>query len=207
MQILSKGTCRTALGFFWIGLGAAFMAGCGPTPVAIPKFDPDAIAARAMEMYDKNKDGRLDAAELERCPALKHALKQIDPEKLDLTEEDLVKRLTIFQKSGVGIMGVRCTVMGGAGPVKDVTVTYVPEAFMADVIKPASGVSDEEGIVHLKVAGEPVNGVNLGYYRIEASLKDASGNETLPAEFNKDSKMGQEVAPLRSVFYQITLSP
>src|SRR5437016_2611538 len=53
---------------------ASSAVGCssGATPVPVPRYDPDGMAHAAMEEYDKNRDGKLDAAELERCPALKN---------------------------------------------------------------------------------------------------------------------------------------
>ncbi len=183
-----------------LALEAVFLSGCGPKPLTVPKFDPDAIAHSAMEEYDKNKDGKLDPEELENCPALKNALLQIaGPEKSYLTEEDLAKRLEKFQKSRVGLAGIVCRVIRGGKGVKDVTVTFIPEKFMGGTIKPASGISDEEGDVVMRTEGESLPGLNLGYYRIEVSQKDEQGNELLPPRFNKESKFGQEVCNDRAV--------
>jgi hypothetical protein len=179
-----------------LGLALSVAAvGCGgPAAVARPSYDPDAMARAAMAAYDKNNDGKLDAAELEACPALKSALPKIVANKRDyLTEQDIADRLRDFQKSRMGLRGTRCRVWRGERPVAGVTITFVPEGFMGDAIKPASGVSDEHGYVNMTSNDGQDPGVNLGYYRIEASLKDASGAETLPARFNSETKLGQEI--------------
>ncbi len=178
-----------------LALAAVFVSGCGPKTIEIPKFDPDTIAQQAMDAYDRNKDGKLDEAELETCPALRSALSQIaGPEKNYITQDDLVKRLEKFQKSHTGLSLVTCQVTRGGKGVKDVTVTFIPEKFMGGTIKQAAGVSDEDGDVKLMSDGESVSGVNLGYYRIEVSLKDEQGNELLPPKFNKETIFGVEVS-------------
>ncbi len=75
---------------------------------------------------------------------------------------------------------------------------------MGGTIKAASGVSDEEGDVKLMIEGESVAGVNLGYYRIEASLKDEQGNELLPEKFNKETVFGREVPSDRAAAVTIS---
>ena len=102
-------------------------------------------------------------------------------------------------------MSARCTVTRDGKGCPDVTVTFVPEKFMGDAIKPGSGISDADGNVDIKVGGEPISGLSLGYYRVEASLKDASGKETLPARFNTDTKIGQEVQQRRTSHTRIEL--
>src|SRR5947208_3496966 len=98
MFILCAGKPFRVAGFF--ALAAIFATGCGSKSLTPPKFDPETIAQQAMDEYDTNKDGKLDQMELEKCPALRHALLQIaGPEKNYIDQEDLVKRLEKFQKS------------------------------------------------------------------------------------------------------------
>jgi len=181
----------------WILLLVMMAAtGCGPTRVAAPTYDPDGMAKAAMVEYDSNNDGKLDAGELVRCPALLRAFPQIVTDKRPyMTEEDLAERFRLMQESRAGLIGTRCMVTRDGKGVSGVTVTFIPEEFMGNAIKRGSGISDADGRVELAIEGERVKGLNPGYYRIEASLKDESGNETLPANVNKDSKLGQEIHP------------
>jgi hypothetical protein len=163
------------------------------------------MAAAAMAEYDNNRDGKLDENELVRCPALKQLLVNLETDKTYLTEQDIADRLRQFEKSKVGLMTTACVVSRDGKGVPDVTVTFTPEAFMGAGIKPATGISDAEGNVELKVAGETVGGVSLGFYRIEVSLLDPSGNETLPPKFNSETKLGQEINHRRSTILRIDL--
>jgi len=170
---------------------ATLAAGCGNGTVPAPRYDPEAMARAAMAEYDANGDGKLDAGELENCPALKSALPSIGKNKAFLTEEDIAERLREFQQSKIGLQRTRCKVTRDGSPMPGVTIRFVPEKFMADVVKPGSGLTDAHGNVNVAVEGE--QGMGLGYYRIEASLVDGGGKETLPARFNTNTKLGHEV--------------
>ena len=159
-----------------------------------PRYDPEAMARAAMADYDKNRDGRLDAGELENFPALKSALPYIAKDKqVFLTEEDIADRLREFQQSKTGLLATRCKVTRDGSPVPGVTITFVPEKIMGDAIQPGSGISDARGNVNVAASAEGASGMGLGFYRIEASLKDVAGKETLPPQFNVNTKLGHEV--------------
>src|SRR5262245_36539950 len=59
---------------------AILTTGCarGPDPDAPVAYDPAGIAQAAMSAFDKNRNGSLERAELEACPALLQALPAID---------------------------------------------------------------------------------------------------------------------------------
>jgi hypothetical protein len=193
MHILSSGSAGKAPRALLLALSMG-AAGCGSGGVPVPKYDPEGMARAAMTEYDTNSDGKLDAAELESCPALKEALPRIAKDKQPyLTEEDIAERLRQFVDSRVGLMATRCKVLRNGQGVAGVTVTFIPEKFMGDAIATGSGISDQNGTVNLKIEGEDFPGMRLGYYRIEASQKDASGKEMLAGKFNTNSKLGCEV--------------
>jgi hypothetical protein len=172
---------------------AGMTAGCGSRP-RIPTYDAETIAQQALAEYDKNQDGKLDGAELDRCPALKGALAEIDKEKSGfLTAEAIAGRLRDFATSNVAMTAMNCKVLRDGLGVAGVTVTLVPEKFMGDAVKPASGITGPDGIAPLYVSHD-FPGVSLGFYRVEVSLKDASGKETLPARYNTNTKLGQEIS-------------
>jgi hypothetical protein len=186
---------RGAAGCF-TALGLSLALGCGSGDrIAPPNYSPSEAARLAMAEYDTNKDGRIDAKELARCPALKSALANIDKNKDGAIDaQELQERLEAYQASGVAVSTVACRVVRGEDGVKGALVTLVPEKFHGDSLKPASGVSDIHGDVELTVAGSTVPGVAFGFYRIEVSIKNGD-RETLPARFNSQTTLGVEVHP------------
>src|SRR5262245_3451268 len=58
---------------FCLLLLALCLTGCssGPPAVHAPALSPEEAGRQALAEYDANKDGFLDAKELEQCPALK----------------------------------------------------------------------------------------------------------------------------------------
>ena len=87
---------------------AALCAGCSNKLVA-PPLSPERAAADALTEYDTNKDGFLDAKELERCPALKSALNSLDTDKdKRLSASEITERLASYKKSGVALTSTTC---------------------------------------------------------------------------------------------------
>jgi hypothetical protein len=173
------------------------LGGCsgGGAPLSPPSIAPEEAAKQALAEYDTNKDGFLDATELQRCPALKSALSVIDTNKDGkISAEELAARLAEFQKANVGVTGVPCRVFLDGSPLAEATVTLEPEKFMGPGTKSASGTSDATGSVVLRVEGVEVPGVQWGYYRVLVSRKDIGGKELLPARYNTATTLGQEVA-------------
>ena len=181
----------------WVLCLLACWPGCS-RQVALTSISPSAAAQAAMAQYDTNKDGSLDAAELEKCPALKSALKAIDKDGNGrVSEQELTDRLAIlYRESGAGLTSVKCWVLFDNGPLEGATVTLEPEKFLGPAIKSASGVSDPAGMVTLQMEGEKEQGVmQYGYFKARVSKKNGQGQETIPAKYNENTTLGAEVAP------------
>jgi hypothetical protein len=171
-------------------------AGCsGPNNVSPPSLSPSEAASKALADYDANKDGVLDEKELEKCPALKSALKKIDKNNDGrLSADEIAERLQLFQRQGL-LTSARVEVLVDGTTIGQATVTLVPEKFMGPAFKPASAVTDVGGTAPLQVEGFYKGLVPMGYYRVEVSKKNAAGQETIPARYNTQTVLGQEVAP------------
>jgi EF hand len=158
------------------------------------QVSPSEAAKQALAEYDTNKDGALDAKELEACPALQSALKRVDANNDGrLTADEIADRLTFFQKQGTEMdVSVEITLDGRA--LEGATVTLEPEKFMGPSIKSASAVTDEAGAGLLKTEGSGEVPVACGYYRVRIS-KNAQGREVVPAKYNTQSVLGYEVSP------------
>jgi len=165
-------------GIAMAGLVVFTFAGCGSSgTVPTASYSPDNVAAEAMKMYDANKDGKLDAAELKKCPGLADSLAEIDTNNdkcIDAAE--IAARIMSYTTSGTKFRDAPTRVVRrGNVPVAGVTVTYEPEKFMLGAIKPASGVSTETGDVPLQTEGVSFPGAQIGFYQITVSHKTASG--------------------------------
>ena len=89
----------------------SFGSGCSdtPAPPPWPKLDPEGAAKAALEQYDANHDGKLDAKELANCPPLQAmlaTLKSKDSSHADwLRSEDIAGRIRDWLNGGAILMG------------------------------------------------------------------------------------------------------
>src|SRR5262249_34876669 len=161
-----------------------------------PSFSPDDAAQQALAEYDRNGDGFLDAKELEYCPPLKNALRSFDKDGNGrLSAKEIAERLRTYQVGPSDRFSFPCQVSLDGRPLAAAVVTLVPEKFLGPAYRKAIGITDDNGTLYLKEEGQEATGVFSGLYRIEVSKKNAQGQETLPARYNKQSVLGQEVAP------------
>jgi hypothetical protein len=145
-------------------------------------------------MYDADKDGKLSGAELDKCPALKTAMKQIDMNSDgSITAEEIATRIKAWQNSKLGRMSLSCTVMHNGRPLSDAEVKFVPEKFLGENVKEATGKTDQNGVAMVSVPTADRTdppGVAPGLYRVEIT----KAGENIPAKYNTETTFGQEVA-------------
>ena len=145
-------------------------------------------------MYDTDKNGTISGAELDRCPGLKAAAAKIDAGgEGKITAEMIAARIQQWQQQGIGRMQLYCTVLRNGKPLAGAEVKFVPESFLGDDIKTASGKTNSRGRAALSVpttsrADPP--GVALGLYRVEITKP----GDNIPAKYNSATILGQEVA-------------
>jgi hypothetical protein len=170
-------------------------AGCPRTPPRLypPAIDASAAGAKAIEMYDTDKDGKISGAELDKCPALKAAMAQIDTSgEGAITAAKITARIKAWQESKLGRMSLSCTVLHNGKPLPGAEVKFVPETFLGNNIKTASGKTDQNGVAMISVPTtdrQDPPGVAPGLYRVEITKASE-----IPAKYNNDTTLGQEVA-------------
>jgi len=173
--------------------------GCSRAPVAAPQFSPGASARAAIEEFDANQDGSLDANELAKCPGLQAAKDRIDADgNGGLSEAEISARIAAYGKNTAPLTPLRCQVLFGGQPLAGAKVTLVPERFLGEAIGAADGVTDVAGNALLSISEfsqQGYSGVFCGLYRVRISDTDPSGRERLPAKYNAETTLGQEVAP------------
>lgn len=186
----------------YVGLAVVLgLSGCNrearvPPP---PKFEPEKMTEQVMSQCDTNKDGYLDAKELTASPGLKSALKKLDADHDNrLSAAEISGLLQRYKDSGTSLTGTNCTVLFNGQPLAGATVTLEPEPFLAAVLKPAKGQTNEQGVATPQVEGMELPGCQSGVYRVQVSKKDDSGKELLPPRYNTATVLGLEVGtPVR----------
>lgn len=179
------------------GLLGCGLAGCAGSPIEAPKFDAGTAGRQAAATCDANGDGVLDKAELAKCPALLAALPRIDKDNSGtLTEAEIAARIGTYGDLNVALLPFKCVVLLDDQPLVQATVTLVPEKFLGDASKLASGVTDKAGNALLSIPEhreQGLAGVHCGLYRVEIR-KEAGGQDQVPAKYNTETTLGQEVA-------------
>jgi hypothetical protein len=174
----------------------AFCAGCGNEEgIFVPAYNPSGSARQALSLFDENKNGSLDGNELLNCPGLQSALPRVDQNgDGQLTSGEISDRIGYYKSRGVALTSVQCVILRNGQPVPNAKVTFVPEEFMKNTLQPATGTTDQTGRTGMKKEGLEFPGIQLGLYRVQVSLPNESGEETLPPQYNEKTTLGAEVA-------------
>jgi hypothetical protein len=177
-----------------LGLGILAVGGCGSRASSrvLPIPVPADAAQNAIAMYDTDKNGYLDAAELEKVPSLKFAF--VGANKV--TAEDIAARFEEWQRTRFGRMSFLVRVTRKGQPVPDATVTLVPESFLGPAFQTATGQTDRMGSAMMSgpVAGpEDAPGVSPGFYRLQITKP----GEKIPAKYNTETVFGLEVPTMQ----------
>jgi hypothetical protein len=153
---------------------------------------PDRNAGkRAIELYDANKDGFLDANELEKVPGLKAAMRQVDCNgDGKISADEISARIDSWVASKCGRIGIKCKVAHKGTPLSGATVRFVPEEFLGSGMKTYEGTTNDSGTAAMFAVGSSERGVSPGLYRVEIT----KAGERIPAKYNTETKLGQEVA-------------
>lgn len=176
--------------------------GCarGPARVRQPEIDPAKAGARALEAYDTDRDGRIAAGELDASPALKSAATRFDADgDGGITAKEIADRVMAWKAMKTGLASIRCQVTLDGKPLPDATVSFVPEPFLGDQVKPASGKTNQFGDAAPTVSESDKpdpklpGGVHFGLFTVAVS-KPAGGRDTISERFNAKSTLGLEVS-------------
>jgi hypothetical protein len=151
-------------------LASAALIGCSnrPSRIAAPSWDPDAQSSKALELYDKNQDGVIDQKELTEAPGLASAAWHLDKDgDKGVNKKELQDRLQLYKDLQTGLVSLSLKVTLNGRPLSDAEVVLTPEPYVADVIEPASGTTDRDGMVYPTSNTAEVPGIQPGFYRIE----------------------------------------
>jgi hypothetical protein len=187
-----------------MALATALLGGCwssGPSRVQPPDIDAGDAGDQAIELYDKDGDGSIAGAELDAVPGVKAAMETIDSDKDGkITADEIAARIEAWQATRIGVMPLHWTVTLDGRPLAGATVTFEPESFLGDQLKSAVGETSSYGTVSPTVpkdqraTPDTPSGFQPGLYRVRVS-KMAGGQETIPAKYNTETILGQQIAP------------
>lgn len=157
---------------------------------------PKNLAASIVAYFDSNQDGSLSASELPKGFSME-AFDQ-DGDGV-ITESELAKAIENWQIMKIGMTAFNLRFSLGGQPLIGATVTLEPYEFMGTEVLPASGITNSDGVVDFSVpeGKNPLDGIELmhcGFYKIKVS-KELNGRETIPKEFNSETKLGCAVLP------------
>jgi hypothetical protein len=176
--------------------------GCsrGPAAMRQPAIDAAAAGRDALDRYDTDGNGVIAGTELDAAPSLKAALARLDIDKDGgVSAAEVAERVRAWKAMLTGLASVRCHVTLDGKPLAGARVVLEPEPFLGTHVKAASGDTNPFGDVSPSVAPEDLpdpslpGGVHFGLYRVRIS-KEANGRETIPARYNAETVLGQEIA-------------
>ena len=175
--------------------------GCSGRPPALspPGINPSYAADEAIALYDQDGSDDLSEEELRACPGMLVALETYDTNgDGKISREEIEARLQKFVESKVALTQLVAVVRLGKRPLSGATVRFVPEAFLGDSIKPATGVTGKSGGAMMDVADSdlPSNqaglvGIQFGTYRVEITHPE----ESIPSRYNTNTELGYDTLP------------
>jgi hypothetical protein len=184
---------------------AAIVGGCGQGrrhAVDMLPIDPSVAAEKAVELYDKNGDGSIDELELAAAPGIYAARDRYDADgNHQITKEEIAAHLTSLYASSTPWVSVSCQVYQGGRPLSGATLRFAPEPFLKDLIKPASGVTDDHGYAIPAVTDEDLpadkRGLRIiqpGPYRVQIEHPNVKQSAaSLGCEVNPTSRGGTQL--------------
>jgi hypothetical protein len=187
--------------WFALTVIAMGMVGCSGAPSALlpPDLDPEAAAEQAIALYDKDGDGALSLDELEACPGILASLEVYDQDDNEkISQEEIAQRLEKYVDQGVTLARLSARVSLDNKPLGEATVRFIPESYLGEGIKTASGLTRKGGSASMAVADEElpenqkgIRGIHPGTYRVEITHSTIK----VPAKFNTSTTLGYETTP------------
>jgi hypothetical protein len=175
--------------------------GCsrGPSRIKPPHIDPEDSADEALTLYDANKDGLLDKAELANCPAMLAELTAYDVDSNgSASREEIIGRITDLRKHGVGLSRLNCNVSLNGRGLENASVEFEPESYLGDEIQKAFGTTNARGVAQMAIPAEELpedqrdlKGIHYGTYKVRINHPTIK----LPPKYNVETTLGYESRP------------
>ena len=179
-------------------------AGCRDSKwdVKPPRLHPDEAGKQAMELYDTDGNGALSKEELKQCPAIFSVMGKFDTDADEqVSGEEITAQLRSWETSGVGLTGAIVYFRLNGRPLEGASVELIPEPFLGDAVKPASGTTSDSGTLSPSLAAEDLpdgisGAMQYGLYKVKITHEEIS----IPAKYNEATELGLEVPPVFDVY-------
>lgn len=178
------------------------VVGCSSQPARVRPvdIDPSDASSAAIEMYDKDGDGSLAAAEIDAVPGIKKHLGKYDANSDgQVSRDEIQNRLQSMIDEKTALLGATFVIHLDGQPLEGATVELVPEGYLGENVKPAEGMTGPTGLTRLSHAdeflpktanGRPLAGVFAGTYKLQITHPSRS----IPTKYNTATTIGEEIA-------------
>jgi hypothetical protein len=143
------------------------LCGCNSLPDGnLRKYDPPAAAAKAMEIYDANRDGRLAADELKKSPSLAESFVRLDTNRDNALTTDEIQTRFEAADQWPDYVGLDVWITSKGRPLVGAELTLTPEQFMGENYPVLSGTSAAGGSGVGPTDDRGLPGVPAGFYTV-----------------------------------------
>lgn len=130
------------------------------------RYDPATAAAKAIDTYDRNRDGKLAADELKNSPALAASGRRVDRNgDGTLIKEEIQARMEAIE-AGADYFPIDLRITAERKPLVGAEVTLAPEPFLGEGYPSYSGTTVEGGVAPLESDGTDLPGIPAGFYQV-----------------------------------------
>jgi hypothetical protein len=147
---------------------AVFQAGCGQSEESqLRTSTPAEAAAKVMELYDADDDGRLATDEIKASPGLADGLVRIDVNRDGAIDESEMEIRFEAHDGLADLVAFEVRVTKNRTPLEGAEVTFTPELLMGEDKQAYAGTSGPGGLCVVKPLGDvPLPAVPTGYYSV-----------------------------------------
>lgn len=132
-------------------------------------LNPDDVAGRAMQAFDADGNGQLDANELAKSPALHSARTRLDADKNgSVSSVEIADRYRKYQQQS-DLTAPNVSLVKARNPVSGATVVLRPASFVGEDLPEFQGVTDETGQVAFDLSQFARPSLPIGLYDVEVS--------------------------------------
>ncbi len=159
--------------FFCCGVLLVTVGCQGDVRTTAIKADPAAAGKVALDNYDSNSDGQINASEVANSPALQSAMSRVDTNRDgQISADEVAARIQKYDELSEFIAGEVRVTRNGKGVV-GANVTMTPEVFMGEGFPTYRGTTFDGGSAPMQT-DPPTPGIAVGFYKVTIETPDGA---------------------------------